>query len=106
MKRFIIGISCAAALLLLGMAAPSSRAQQILPPQFGKWALGSCAAAQDKAVVAETPVSKESKQKTVDVGIYCNGNAAVKATVHEFADSTGAYEFYTSELGAGTRETQ
>ena len=105
MKRFIIGISCAAALLMLGMAAPSSRAQQTLPQQFGKWALGSCAAAQDKPVVTETAVSQESKQKAVAVGIYCNGNAAVKATVHEFADPTGAYEFYTSELRAGMNAT-
>ena len=105
MKRFIIGISCAAALLMLGIAAPSSRAQQILPQQFGKWAPGGCAGSQDKPVVGETPVSQEAKRKTVDVGVYCNGNAGVKATAHEFADPTGAYEFYTSELKAGMSAT-
>jgi len=105
MKRFIIAISCAAALLMLGMGAPSSRAQQILPDHFGKWEHGTCPGWKGKLVFPETAVSKEAKRKAVDDEFYCNGNSGVTVILYAFDDPTGAYEFYTSELKAGMSAT-
>jgi hypothetical protein len=105
MRRAFIGISCAAAWFMLGLGAPSSRAQQVLPQQFGKWALGGCPGFRGKIVAPDTPVSRESKLKTAGSEFYCNGSLGVTAVIYTFGDPTGAYEFYTSELRAGMSAT-
>lgn len=101
-RKVLKGLFVAA--LLMGVSA-SSRAQGILPQQFGKWAHGSCPGWKGKLVFADTPVSKESNRKAVDDEFYCNGNAGITAIAYEFNDPTGAYEFYTSELKVGMNAT-
>jgi hypothetical protein len=103
MNRFVVVISCV--VILLALATPSSRAQQILPEQFGKWAPGSCPGFPGKVMTPATPVAKESNLKSAGSEFYCNGNTGVRAILYEFSDSTGAYEFYTSELRVGMNAT-
>src|SRR5215472_11567733 len=58
----------AAALLL---AAPASlEAQQVLPPQFGKWGPGNCSGSQSKQAFPQTPVSQEAHRKAIDDEFY------------------------------------
>ena len=90
---------CAAAFLLCGSSA--LRAQGILPNEFGKWTHGSCPGEKGKQDLSDTPVSKESNRKAIDEEFYCNGNKSITAIAQQFADPTGAYEFYTSQLRAG-----
>ena len=91
------------AAVLLGAAMPSFG--QILPQRFGKWAPGSCAGQKENAVVPDTPIAAESKLRTAASELYCRGNSGVSVLAYEFADSTGAYEFYTSELKEGMNAT-
>jgi hypothetical protein len=94
---------CAGALLLV--ASPLLVAQEPLQQQFGKWAVGSCPGWLGKLVAPATPVAKESSLKSAGSEHYCNGNTGVTARYYEFADPTGAYEFYTSELKVGMNAT-
>jgi len=101
-STFLRGL-CAALLLLTASRAVS--AQEVLPQQFGKWAVSSCAGWLGKLVAPATPVARESNLKSAGSERYCNGNTGVTAKYYEFADPTGAYEFYTSELRVGMNAT-
>jgi len=94
---------CAAALLLL--ASSRVGAQEPLPEQFGKWAIGSCPGWLGKLLAPSTPVARESNLQSAASEHYCNGNTGVTARYYQFSDSTGAYEFYTSELKVGMNAT-
>jgi len=94
---------CAAALLLV--ASSRIGAQEPLPQQFGKWAVGSCPGWLGKLLAPATPVARESNLQSAGSEHYCNGNLGVTARYYEFADPTGAYEFYTSELKVGMNAT-
>jgi hypothetical protein len=101
-RNALLGLFGAAFLLT---ASASLEAQRVLPRQFGKWAGGSCRGAQSKRVFSDTPVSQEAHLKAVDEESYCGANLGVTAVAQEFKDSTGAYEFYTSELKVGMNAT-
>jgi hypothetical protein len=94
-------------LLILVLAAPSLRAQTILPSHFGRWT-----AANSSQAPAQSPDARDgAKDVFAEAGLqslqartYSNGAATAIVTSYQFHDSSGAYEAYTYLREPGTAE--
>lgn len=94
MNRFVPTCALLAAAIL---AALPARAQQILPDHLGSWVASPPVAASGTdprrdAIRAEAGEA-ESQSRT-----YTQGDKTIGVVVRRFADPSGAYQFYTSEL--------
>jgi hypothetical protein len=99
-------LTYAAGLLLAGAAGV--HAQSILPEHFGRWTVADhCFGFTGKPVEGrpDTPLSKEAGFNSFGYDYFCNGNVGLIVRLYGFADPTGAYEFYTSELKVGMNAT-
>jgi hypothetical protein len=86
-------------LLILVLAAPSLRAQAVLPSHFGAWSAGKSAQAAPATPEAQGVLAESGLQNT-ESRLYTNGTTSVTVSVYRFHDSSGAYEAYTYLLGA------
>jgi hypothetical protein len=75
-------------LLILVLAAPSLRAQTILPSHFGRWTAAQSPDARDGA----KDVFAEAGLQSLQARTYSNGAATAIVTSYQFHDSSGAYE--------------
>jgi hypothetical protein len=92
-------------IVLVLAAAPTLRAQTILPPHFGAWSAGK--SAQAAAVTPEAQsVLGESGLENKESRFYTNGTTSVTVTVYRFHDSSGAYEAYTYLLNGAAADVR
>ena len=77
------------------LLAPTLRAQEALPRQFGRWAASgpvqmvAATADQQQAVFGESGFARANQRA------YGNGQSAARLTLYQFHDSSGAYEAFT-----------
>jgi hypothetical protein len=97
--------------LLLLFAFTSAAAEpSLLPDKFGNWqAEGSSKIATGKELyknLADARITglKEAGLRTTEERSYKNGSDEVTLTLYEFQDPSGAYQFFTQSLHAGTKK--
>ena len=90
-------------LLLIIFAAPTLRAQDLLPKQFGRWtattpAKAALPAGDAQAVLAESQLAKSEARE------YTAPEGGIKITAYRFHDSSGAYQAYTFFFQPGAQQ--
>jgi hypothetical protein len=85
--------------LVLMLAAPTLRAQSILPAHFGAWTASGSGQAPPETAGEAKDVFTEAGLESTETRSYSNGAATVAVTCYRFHDSSGAYQGFTYELG-------
>lgn len=88
-----------ALLAACALAALPASAQQILPDRFGAW-VGEWTETLEPpgSNATQDAIKAEAGQSGSETKQYSQGNKRIGVSVEKFADASGAYEFYTSQL--------